>query len=583
MATLTPLITSTAVPTYSVGIAESNSWVPVPNDAGRTLFARATYPVNITQDGAEIIGFSKRSKDVVGRLKVSQSQNVYEADFEYGAQPLRWENLVTGNGIVTHVPQQGGVQMKIFGPGDTTIRQSRPYHRYQPGKTMYMASAVNFGGPAVGQVQRVGFFDDANGIFFEQGAPTALNAGYGGVQNGMSVVIRSDVGGLPIDTKIDFVNWSDPFGVKNTLDWTKLQMIWMEYAWYGAGCLRWGVVLNGEPVILHEAGQGNVNANAWCRTGNLPVRYEQRNITSNVNSTFTHYGVSVIVEGGRDPQRGFTYSYGMPSAVNVTATRTPILSIRNRTMGNIVADIPAGTSLSGISFVTQPQGPNGPVVLTLASNAYNISLSGLYIYFPSLSGAGYYNGTTARIYASSANSLTCVDVVAGLSSTASGQIPLPLSGISYYNPNTNTSTTLTPLISSPYKIGLLNRGQILPQDLLLSTTNAALFEFFVSTPANPITLTGGSGWKSLASLSSYNSFAEILTGASSFTGGEIVYSFFTSPGSNIQDKDLSNFFPLYNTIRGNAPDILTLAVTPQGGASASTIVGANIIGQEAMS
>ena len=49
MATLTPRLTTTPggpSPSYSVGIAETFSWVPIDNDAGRPLFARATYITN---------------------------------------------------------------------------------------------------------------------------------------------------------------------------------------------------------------------------------------------------------------------------------------------------------------------------------------------------------------------------------------------------------------------------------------------------------------------------------------------------------------------------------------------------------
>jgi len=36
------------------------------------------------------------ASDVLGRLKTARQQNVYDADFEYGPQPLRWESLVLG-------------------------------------------------------------------------------------------------------------------------------------------------------------------------------------------------------------------------------------------------------------------------------------------------------------------------------------------------------------------------------------------------------------------------------------------------------------------------------------------------------
>jgi hypothetical protein len=301
-------------------------------------------------DGSAQFTAPQRLRDVVGKLKVSQSQNIYDADFEYGVQPLRWEQFisnVSGQAYIVQNPGLGGVSMNIGGgnsPGDITIRQSRPYHRYQPGKTMYMASNVNFGSSVTGQTQRVGIFDDSNGMFFMQtGAPYANNTG------SMYAVIRSDSGGLPQDTIMPLDTWNGNQALIQSIDWTKVQMIWMEYAWYGAGALRWGIVINGEPWVLHQVGTGNgiVNGTAqikpWSRTGNLPVRYEQRDNGSSSQSLMTHYGVSVLIEGGRDPQRGFTYSYGNDAVtqtrtVPASAKRFPALSFRMRAMGTDIFD-----------------------------------------------------------------------------------------------------------------------------------------------------------------------------------------------------------------------------------------------------
>lgn len=293
-----------------------------------------------------------RVRDVSGRQKVTQHQNIYDADFEYGGQPLRWENFLnppTPGPSITQLPGLGGIQMQVTtASGDTVIRQSRPYHRYQPGKALYMASNVNFGGPLAGQYQRVGIFDDSNGIFFEQfGAGTTTNPA------SMFVVVRSDAqgssGGVPVDTRIALPQWNGDQALIRTLDWTRVQMIWMEYAWYGAGALRFGVLLNGEPYILHQIGVGNGTYTGtgqqgpWSRTGNLPVRYEMRNISATSATTFRHYGVSVLVEGMTDDQRGFTYSYGMAPAsprraVPANSLRYPVLSYRMRTMGFVNQD-----------------------------------------------------------------------------------------------------------------------------------------------------------------------------------------------------------------------------------------------------
>jgi hypothetical protein len=301
-------------------------------------------------DGAAQFIAPQRLRDVVGKLKVSQSQNIYDADFEYGVQPLRWEQFIqntSGQAYIVQNPGLGGVSMNIGGgntPGDITIRQSRPYHRYQPGKTMYMASNVNFGVSVSGQTQRVGIFDDSNGIFFLQNG-----AGYAQNPYSMYVVIRSDSGGLPTDQVFPMESWNGNKNIINSIDWTKVQMIWMEYAWYGAGALRWGVVINGEPWVIHQVGTGNgtvlgtAQVKPWSRTGNLPVRYEQRDNGSSAQSLMTHYGVSVLVEGGIDKQRGFTYSYGNYAAsqqrsLTGAVIRYPAMSFRMRAVGSDIFD-----------------------------------------------------------------------------------------------------------------------------------------------------------------------------------------------------------------------------------------------------
>ena len=289
----------------------------------------------------------QRVRDVLGRLKVSIHQNVYEADFEYGPQPLRWEAVVQtndGSSSITAIPSSGGVRMRVgTAQGDVTIRQSRPYHRYQPGKTMFMATGLNFGTVLAGNIQRVGFFDDANGVFFEQGNAYTANP------YGIYAVVRSDVGGTVNETRIGLDQWNGDLNNVKQLDFTKIQMLWIEYGWYGAGATRWGFWVDGEPVIGHQIGWGNFNntingsgpqTTPWARTGNLPVRYEQRNMTgtSQINDMY-HYGVSVIVEGQRDEQRGFTYSYGLPNTTPTTTlsasgnNRVPVLTVRGRQMG----------------------------------------------------------------------------------------------------------------------------------------------------------------------------------------------------------------------------------------------------------
>ena len=193
---------------------------------------------------------SEKTSDNFGRQKVTQHQNVYEADFEYGSQPLRWETLTNGSASAVQISSLGGVQMTVgTGSNDLVIRQSRPYQRYQPGKTMYMSANANFGGPVVGSYQRVGFFDDSNGAYFEQGLPTPGNP------YGMYVCLRSDAsatGSLPYFNRVPLNQWNGDLATAQSLNWTNVQMIWIEYAWYGAGTVRFGVTMNSEQYVLHS-------------------------------------------------------------------------------------------------------------------------------------------------------------------------------------------------------------------------------------------------------------------------------------------------------------------------------------------
>lgn len=48
MAVLTPILTGNPISTYNVGIAETNSWIPIENNQNRLMFARANYITNLS-------------------------------------------------------------------------------------------------------------------------------------------------------------------------------------------------------------------------------------------------------------------------------------------------------------------------------------------------------------------------------------------------------------------------------------------------------------------------------------------------------------------------------------------------------
>jgi hypothetical protein len=408
---------------------------------------------------------------------------------------------------------------------------------------MVVTGAVEFGDALANQVARFGIFDDCNGAFFEQSGDLVTQTN----PSGMAVVIRSDVGGAVNEIRVPLDQWTGESANRATLNWSSIQMLSVEYAWYGAGTVRFSVTINGRMVLLHAIPFGNRTGQttAWCRTGNLPVRYEQRNtgVTVKVNDLI-HYGASVMIEGGSDEQRGFTYSYGQPNtaprkSVAVSGNRVPIVSIRNRVMGTqeytqATAACTAGSTTS----------------LTAGSASWTVDQwKGRFVNYI-VSGVSY----TARITSNTATILTIADVVTGL------------------------AVATAPVAGQNYTIGLINRGQILPRRLQITSDQPVFVEIFTSTPTSPINLTGSNF---LANVATPNSFALIDTSATAFTlSGECVYSIFVAANNSV-DQAIDNLFPLVNNIKGNTNDILTVVVSNPSASAAN--VSSQIIGQEAMS
>ena len=77
---------------------------------------------------------------------------------------------------------------------------------------------------------------------------------------------------------IDKLDGTGPSGYK--MDSTKMQMLMIQYTWYGAGFIDYGVRgQNGNYIFCHRIMNNNANYQAYMRTGNLPARYQAVNDT----------------------------------------------------------------------------------------------------------------------------------------------------------------------------------------------------------------------------------------------------------------------------------------------------------------
>jgi len=163
-------------------------------------------------------------------------------------------------------------------------------------------------------------------VYIESDSVIYVQPTYRGVTNNSIIMTKI------IDTKVAQENWSidkcdgnGPTGFN--LDTTKIQMIYLDYSWYGAGKVRFGFKANnGEVRYVHEFIHNNNFNEAYLRSGNLPGRYEVENLTNPTYSpSLMHWGTSIIMDGRFDDDKAYLftaagktlYYYGFPGTFTI--------------------------------------------------------------------------------------------------------------------------------------------------------------------------------------------------------------------------------------------------------------------------
>ena len=97
-------------------------------------------------------------------------------------------------------------------------------------------------------------------------------------QNRVKMCLRQEIRVKQADFNIDPLDGTGPSGY--TLNTGRMQMLGIEYSWYGAGYAQWMIRgQTGEMIPCHRRPNNNVNYEAYMRSGNLPARYEAINET----------------------------------------------------------------------------------------------------------------------------------------------------------------------------------------------------------------------------------------------------------------------------------------------------------------
>lgn len=299
------------------------------------------------------------------RLKVSQRQTVFHNTSLYDVGTDIWDSYTTLGATIAHDSVQAAVVMTSSTTvGSTAIRQSLKVMNYIPGRPAEFSIAFR-AGPAAGVRLRIGVFDENNGLYLEKAADGTFYC-----------VVRSSSTGSVVENRVARSDWNSdkldgtgPSGV--TITPGQIQLLVIDYEWYGAGQVNFALVVDGQKHTIHTFNHANRRTTSWTATPFHPVRIEVENISATSTASMTMYSTSFALEG-HSLTVGSPKITGIPlPGKNLTSAFTyyPTVSIRLKS-----------TQLNAVAFIEQIQAftvDNSFLTFRLYRNATLSAVDGL--------------------------------------------------------------------------------------------------------------------------------------------------------------------------------------------------------------
>jgi len=426
---------------------------------------------------------------------------------------------------------------------------------------------------------------------------------------------------------IDKIDGTGPSGYN--IDLAKMQMFYIDYSWYGAGFIRWGVRgTDGNVIYVHKMPNNNVNQEAFMRSGNLPARYEVSTLppytflSATVGASDTVMSVGSTANfpssGTLCIRSGSTYEYVNYTGKTATSftglirARAGLTTVQSLTIanGSNQGTIASAANLQVGMRVVSASIPEGTFITNISGNTLTLSqavtaANPTDVLFPPM------GATTGQTFTYSDTAPVAVEFAYptfgstlshwGTSVIMDGRFDDDKSLVftygqtSFANIASGASKALfsirvAPSADNGVASGFgqrenINRMQLVLRALDITTrtsgANMLVRAFLNATPSVSTTWTNAVANATNIANSSLAQIADHGTGVATVTGGEITGGFFVSSTGAI---DLSTVRDLGNAILGggtttantgiypDGPDTLTIVVTNLG-ASAIDVLG----------
>jgi hypothetical protein len=256
--------------------------------------------------------------DAFGRQRVSNPETIFNSKQIFDNQPLYWDDIQE-SGSGTSSTYSSDRASSVLAVSATTAgkrtRQTFMRFNYQPSKSqlIFITGILKKSGGGSGITTRMGLFDNDNGLFLESDTTTNL-------------VLRSSVSGSAVDTSTAQSNWNidtmDGNGASGiTLDFSKTQILVIDFEWLGVGRVRFGFNVDGVTYYCHEILNANNKDAVYMSTPNLPLRYQIENDGTGAASSLEAICSAVISEGGKEEIGTNTYASTGGTSIETTKTQ----------------------------------------------------------------------------------------------------------------------------------------------------------------------------------------------------------------------------------------------------------------------
>lgn len=310
---------------------------------------------NVGISGTATVAFAPEATDAFGRLRVSNPYTIFDTQARYYDHE-QFSSNIAGTASVVYSADSSTYELNVStGIGDSVQRETTKTFPYQPGKSLLILSSFCMSQPKANLRQRIGYFGEDNGIYFEVTGTT------------LNMVIRSSSTGTLVEDRIPQSQWNgdrlngagganNPSGI--TLDPALDQIFWIDIEWLGVGSVRVGFIIDGIYITCHTFNHANTistvstdNTTTYMTTATLPLRCEITNTGSTASpSLMRQICASVISEGGfqltgSGNPRAASHTLGAPVTLPNDQSFKPVIAIRLKSTMPDAVVVPINYSL----------------------------------------------------------------------------------------------------------------------------------------------------------------------------------------------------------------------------------------------